>query len=398
MIRRIRRSAAAALRISLISGCAALGWLALSAGAATADDGGERNLLGSVTSVVGSVSTPVESVVQDVTAPLKPTVEVVAPASPKAVENDPAVSDPVSNVPAVVDNLSVSKTVAPVTDGVDSAVSQVPIVNDVLPSGTATITEPVLETVDSAVAPVLSPVQQVVTPVVEVLDPIVEAVAPVVEVVDPIVKPVVDPVVDVVNPVVDPAPPVVELPDPVDPGDVGEPALPDAGPVAPTDPTLSSDAGDLGAGITETAGGTQDEVVAAVRAQGSEQSSADGRNQRTSGASAGPVRLAEAFSATTMATSSLSQSAHPLGALYMVQEGPQLALADAQPTVDPAGSPATGSGTGSVSSGSSSSGSAGAADAPSIFDRQSSSTISARSGYFATLPQGPTYDPGSTPD
>lgn len=391
----IRPSAAAAVRISLISGGAALSWLAFSAGAATADDG-EQSLLGSVTSVVESDTTPVESVVQDVSVPVKPAVEAVAPTPSEPVGERPGVSDLVSSVPEFIGNLSVSETVAPITNVVDSALSQVPVVNDVLPSGTVTtITQPVLETVDSAVAPVLPPVQQVVSPVVEVLDPIVETVDPVVDVVDPVVKPIVSPVADVVEPIVDPAPPVVDRLDLVD---VVEPVLPEAAPAVPTDPAASSSTGDTEAGGTGTIGEARGEVAAGVTVAASEPSSLDERSPRAQTAVAGPVRLTDGPSEQANMSSPSSQIAHHQGARYNVQEAPQLVLADAQPMADSLGSPASASGTGGASSGSSSSGGMGAADTTAFFDFELSSAVSPQSGYSAALPQGPTFDPGSTPD
>lgn len=401
MNRRIRRSAASALRISLISGCGALGWLALSAGAATAnDDGGEQGLLGSVTSVVESVATPVKSVVEEVSAPLVPTVEAVVPASSEPVEKQPvkkppAVSDLVSNVPEFVGDLSVSETVEPVTNVVDSTLDQVPVVNSVLPPDTTTgIIQPVLETVDSAVAPVIAPVQHVVTPVVEVLDPVVETLDPVVELVDPIVKPIVDPVVDVVDPVVKPAPPVVQVPDRAD---VVEPVLPDAAPVVPTDPAPFPGSGGVEAGDTATVRATQDDNASGFMAPAaeSESSSADERTPRAQTPSSGPMQLTGDSSARAEVS---FHGPNYQGAQHKVQEAPQLALADVEPTTDPLGSPANSLGTSAASAGSSASGGMGAADTPSLFAFNLSSLVSLQAGYSGALPQGPTFDPGSTPD
>lgn len=333
---RIRRSAVAAVRISLISGGAALSWLALSAGTATADDGGERTSIGSVTSVVESVGTPMESVIQEVSAPLD-SVNAVAPASPTQIGK---VSNHVSAAPEIVANISVIDTVAPVTDLADAGVSQVPVVNAVVPQGTTTaVTQPVLEIVDSAVAPVLPPVQEVAAPVVEVLVPVAETLDPVVEVVEPILDPAA---------VIDPVAPVITLPELAD---VEEPAEPQSAPA---------------------------QAAAAGAAAGAAFSS---------------VQLAEDLPVPADAASPPSQAAD-----YALQEAPQLALGSAQPTVDSPDSPAILSGAGAGSSGSLGSGSVGAADTPSFFNFDIPSCLVSQSGYSAALPHGPSFDPGSTPD
>jgi hypothetical protein len=378
MSRRIRRSVAAAVRVSLISFGGALGLLALSSGAASADDGEPApGLAGSVVSVVESVGTPLESVVQEISAPLSSATNAVAPASSSQRMTDaPAVSEIVSDVPDAIGGISVVDAVAPVTTVVDSVVAQVPVANAVVPQGTTTaVTQPVLESVDFVAAPVLPPAEQVVAPVVEVLVPVAETVDPVVEVVEPIVKPVIDPVVDVVEPVVKPAVPVVTLPEPVD---VVE-AVPAPAPAEPSDadPQLSEN--------EEVAPASATPVRPSVDAPSSTQS----------------VLLPQALFAAEVAEESAAGAgggSSAQGAVHVLQGVPDLASADLQ---HPAGSlrATAGSATaGATGAGSTGSGTPYAAEARFSFDFDLSSTGPSQPDYAAALPTGPTFNPGSTPD
>lgn len=198
------RSFASAVRVSLFSLSGALGLLALSAGAATADDGGsERGLLGSVASVVESVAAPVGDVVGAVSDSSSEPAASVADTRTLSAAVHPSVSKLVGSIPEVIGDLSVVETVAPVTGVINATVPQMPVVNQVLPGDTATaVTQPVLEAVDTQLEPILAPVGQAVTPVVEALDPVTE----------------------VVDAVVEPAVPVIAVPAPVEvPGPVNVP-------------------------------------------------------------------------------------------------------------------------------------------------------------------------------
>ncbi|WP_299167368.1 hypothetical protein [uncultured Arthrobacter sp.] len=384
MSRRIRQSFASTARISLLSAAGALGLLALSAGAANADDDGKQGLLGSVTSVVESVSTPVEAVVEEVSEPLDTAMKVIAPASATPDAKAPGISAVVQGAPEIIADIGVVNTVAPVTDLVDRVVAKVPIVNAVVPQGTTTaVTQPVLEVVDVAAAPVLPSVQEVVTPVVEVLVPVTETVDPVVEVVRPVVDPVVDPVVEVVEPVADPVvevvqpvtpvAPVVPIPDLVDvvePVELVAPVDP-----MPVDPKTSVD--EERASVPATVGAATD---ASPLAQGAAGASAPSQS----------LTAVEAFGSHTAPS--------PQGAVYALQGLPDLAMSDHQQADTPLGIGAGSAASGAAATGSAGAGSSYAAVDPFSFDFNLSSVSSSQTGYAAALPSTPTLDPGSTPD
>lgn len=337
MVVRVRRSIASALRVSLISACGALGWLALSATAATADDGGESNLLGTVTSVVEPLTATTQSSIRNVTSPVATAVEAAVPAilgseAPKLRE-----------LPDLVGNLDASETIVPVTGLVDSTLAQVPVVNRILPSDpTTAVTQPVLETVDSTVAPVLPPVQQVLTPVVDAVEP---AVKPVSGVVDPILTPTFP----------DAAPPAPAVP--------GDPVPPSATAI---DSAESSPA------------------AAAIEAAVS------------------PSGHAGNWLASLPTPKALPGSYHPGSYLQSEQStmraGPQPGSSAPQPTGDPLGVPGTPPATGTASAGSLVSGGTSAADAPFLLSFNPSAAGSPQPGYSPALPQGPAFEPGSTPD
>lgn len=334
MVVRVRRSLASALRISLVSACGALGWLALSATAATADDGGESNLLGTVTSVVEPLTAPAQSSLQKVTSPVAAAVEAVAPTAILGTE----VPD-LRDMPDLVGNVDLSEAVAPVTGVVDSTLSKVPVVNGILPAdATTAITQPVLETVDLAVAPVVPPVQQVLTPVVDA--------------VDPVVKPVSGVVAPVLNPLLPHVAPSV-------------PAVPGA--PAPSTATAIDSIGTAPTAAVEPA--------------------AVGSSNQTG------VRLAS-----PPTQKALSGSYNPASYLQGEQPNMRAGSSDPQPTGAPPGIPSTPPATGTASPGPPASGSTSAADTPSLFAFSSSTAGSPQPGYSPALPQGPTFEPGSTPD
>lgn len=367
MNRRLWRSAAAALRVTLLSGCGALGLMALSAGSATADDGAGQGLLGSLTPVVESVPAPVEPV-QGVTAPLQTvtqneavpltpvqavTHEVAVPLAPIENTFGPAseATGLASGVPQLVSTLDVSEAVAPITGVVDSTLAQVPIVNQVVPSGTTTaISQPLLETVDLTVTPVLRPVAQVLAPVVGAVDPVL---APVAGGIDPAAAPTSAVVADKRYPL----------------------------PTRATSP--------IGAGASAEVRGNP-------------------------GQSAGPAKITDAAGqaelppavtrelpspdANSLRLFSPGSSPDCQGARHLMQAAPQLVVRKPQPVADPVALPATASGTSGASAGSSAPGGAGAADTPTVFIFTLLSAVSQQSGDSVDLPQGPAFDPGSTPD
>lgn len=371
---RLLRSAAAALRVSLLSGCGALGLLALSAGTATADDGSVQGLLGSVAPVVESVAAPVEPLVQGLTAPVQNlTQDVAAPGDPILATSSPAPasSGSLGGVPQLVGTLDLSDAVAPITGVVDSTLAQVPIVNQVLPSGTTTaVTQPLLESVDSAVAPVLPSVEQVLTPVVGV-------VAPVVGVVDPAIG-VVEPVVDPVTGVVEPLTPVTGVVQPVGPDNL--PPLP----VSATNPAGAGDGGDvLGSGQPSEPGHS-----AAVSEQA--------ENPLTNGEMHSPGPSTPGLP--SPGADYLSGSSDYQGVRFALQAAPQLVVPVPEPQAEPVALPAAASGAGGASAGSPAPGGAGAADTPAVFIFDLLSATMPLTGDSADLPQGPVFDPGSTPD
>lgn len=352
MNRRFGRSVAVAARASLIGGLSALGLLALSATAANADDGGQQGLLGSVTSVVE---------------------EVVAPSE--------APSGVVGKVSDLDGGVSAVRLVAPVAGVVDSTLSQVPVVNNVLPADAVTsVTQPLLEPADTALSPVLTPVGEVIEPVLDVVNPVIDAVDPVLEVVDPIIE-VIDPVVEVVDPVVDPIAPTAPEPAPVI--DIDAPAG-----AAPSDPGADhhnnnftdpdgvagseSDASSSGSANGAVSGGTREKpAVAKSPAHGPVKVAFDSRHA--------PIAAA--------------------GIEHHVVEAPAFTITNGQTSTVLFGSLTGDTGTGGGSSGSTMSGGSGAADAlTSFFNFGLSLMAFTQYGQSSELPLNPTFDPGSTPD
>lgn len=369
---RLLRSAAAALRVSLLSGCGALGLLALSAGTATADDGSVQGLLGSVAPVVESVAAPVEPLVQGLTAPVQNLTQDVAPEPILNTSSPaPASSGLLSGVPQLVGTLDLSNAVAPITGAVDSTLAQVPIVNHVVPSGTTTaVTQPLLQSVDSAVAPVLPSVEQVLTPVVGV-------VAPVVGVVDPAIG-VVEPVVDPITGVGEPLAPITGVLQPVGPDNLAPL------PVSATNPAGAGDAGDvLGSGQPSEPGHS-----AAVSEQA--------ENPLTNGELHSPGPSTPGLP--SPGADYLSGFSDYQGVRFALQAAPQLVVPVPEPQAEPVALPAAASGAGGASAGSPAPGGAGAADTPAVFVFDLLSTTMPLTGDSADLPQGPVFDPGSTPD
>lgn len=339
MSRRLLRAAAATLRVSLLGAGGALGLLALSAGTASADNG-EHGLLGSLAPALESVVAPVDPLVHNLTAPLTLASDAGAPSGGSGF---------IGSAPLIGEDLSVAAALTPVTRTVDATLAQVPVVNSLVPSGTATsLTQPLLAGVDSAVAPL----HEALTPVVTALNPVVS------------------PVADVLDPVVDQLAPIA-------PGsgagevDVLDPALIDGVPGSPSVPELLSGSG-------TDAAETAESLLAGSLGSGS--------------ASMPPL-----FGP---ANSPVGAPAAAMRPSWLYGSGAQPLMAPVpSPLTDPGGLPAVSAGAGAASAGSSGSGGKGAAAVtPSSFDLDLSSLASVQSGYSASLQLGPAFDPGSTPD
>lgn len=191
------------------------------------------------------------SVVASTSSPDKGTGLLSGILSPVAVVVDKTVSQ-VPVVKDIVQSGTVSKVVAPVstvTDKVESAVTAVPVVGTVVEpirQVTAVVVPPVVQVVETVTSPVLSAVDEVTAPIVQVvspvLDPITGTVRPVVDGVTDEVADVVDNVVVPVVPSVPVAPSLPGIPNvPVDPSLPAAPSLP-GGSAAPDVPGASDSA------------------------------------------------------------------------------------------------------------------------------------------------------------
>jgi hypothetical protein len=141
-----------------LAGAATLTWLTFSASAASADT------LQDATSLLGGVTGSVSSV----------TEELPLPVAGLAADAAPAVSAPVPNT-----SPDLLQPVAGEVSGLaDQVISSVPVVGDVIPSGTiSVIAVPVAESVDVATAAAVEAVAPSVTEVLPVLEPVLQPVA-----------------------------------------------------------------------------------------------------------------------------------------------------------------------------------------------------------------------------
>jgi hypothetical protein len=208
-----RQSLAATLRLSLLAGAGALGWIALGAtGASAAEVPATSGLLGSVSDVVGAVSAPAGSIVNAVVDPLGETTAGIAASSGSTgplLQSVPLVPGVEARVPQLLTQPA-GTVLSPVTSVVDGVVNRVPVVHHVVPAGTVThVTTPVGTAVDGLVGGVTQPVMDVVAPVVDVIHPVAGVVDPVVDIAAPVVD-VAGPPADGLAPVVDVVQPVVE--------------------------------------------------------------------------------------------------------------------------------------------------------------------------------------------
>lgn len=186
-----RRSLATTLRLSLLTGAGALGWMVLgAAGASAADLPDDPGLLGTLSGVVDSAGTPVASVASSVTDPLQSVASAVVPgpdASQTLLGDLPLLPELVAHVPQLAAQPT-GTVLPPVTSLVDDVVAGVPIVQSLVPAGTAThVTTPVIGLADGALGGLTEPVLGVVAPVAEAIDPVIGVVVPVAEVADPVV-------------------------------------------------------------------------------------------------------------------------------------------------------------------------------------------------------------------
>ncbi|MDT0169661.1 hypothetical protein [Pseudarthrobacter sp. BRE9] len=138
-----------AMRPALLAGAAAITWLTLSSTAASADSGPDSSsLLGSVTSSVSSLSN---------------TVAPAPPASPAGAAAGPGLVQPV---------------VTQVSGLADNIISAVPVVDQVVPSGTiSVVAAPLAAVADGVTAGVAQVVAAPAAEAVPVLEPVLQPVA-----------------------------------------------------------------------------------------------------------------------------------------------------------------------------------------------------------------------------
>ncbi|WP_045731134.1 hypothetical protein [Pseudarthrobacter chlorophenolicus] len=221
----------ALLRPVLLAAAAATSWLALTAGAASADQGPSRDPL------LGSVSSSLNSVTGHVTAEAKNVLEPV-----KAGLGGGLAKAPGSTVASLVPTPSLAPVVQDVTTLTDKAVQSLPVVNKVVPAGTVpAVLDPVASTVDHVVD---STVGGTVVPVTEaVLTPLDPVLAPVTGVIPvPPTEAVEPPAIPVTPDLADPAgavPVPALLPAPEVPAAEGSAPVSDSAP-APAQPASTA--------------------------------------------------------------------------------------------------------------------------------------------------------------
>lgn len=218
------------LRPVLLAAAAATSWVALTAGAASADQGPSRDpLLGSVGSSLNSVTGHVTDQAKDVLEPVK------------AGRGGGLAKVPGSTVAALVPTPSLTPVVQEVTSLTDKAVQSLPVVNKVVPAGTVpAVLDPVASTVDhvvdSTVGGTVVPVTEaVLTPLDPVLAPVIGVIpVPPTEAVEPPAIPVTPDLADPAGAVPVPAP----LPAPEVPAAEGSAPVSDSAP-APVQPAAN---------------------------------------------------------------------------------------------------------------------------------------------------------------
>ena len=382
-----RRSLATTLRLSLLTGAGALGWMAIGAsGASAADLPADAGLLGSVSDVVSSATAPVSAIADPLLAAA--VAPPVSSAPPAGSAHGPA--GPAPQVSQIASK-PLGTVLTPVAGLVDDTVGQLPVVQSIVEpapltrvtapvagtvdSITGGVTQPVLAVVDTVVAPVLGAVDPVLAPVVDIVPPVVDVIAPVV---DPIVAPVVGAVPPAVAPVVDVVGPEAAAPTsaPVLPP-VDVPAPSSDAPEMTAAPTPGSDAvGSEGA----VPGIAADAMVGTVSSSRSP-SSSEARAAETFEASVqGVVRARMATVVDVAVIPALTSSAQ---ALHDVQD-----ISFTSGTFSGALSSITGAGGAAPL----------AALGTGLFLFVFLVRGSARRDAAAGLPSAPSFDPGSSPD
>ncbi|MBP1137235.1 hypothetical protein JOE31_003467 [Arthrobacter sp. PvP023] len=158
-----------ALRPLLLAGAAATAWLTLSAPAASADTASDSaSLLGSVSSSVSSVTAAAINPVEDVLAAAVPGVRTDAPVDEAVLPAQPSSAEPAGLLQPLT---------GAATGPVDYLIEVVPVVNQIVPSGTVgAVTAPVTAAADGIVTGIAEEVLPIAGDALPVLDPVVEPV------------------------------------------------------------------------------------------------------------------------------------------------------------------------------------------------------------------------------
>lgn len=171
---RVERLSWRALRPLLLAGAAATAWLTLSAPAASADGASDPgSMLSGVSSSVSSVREAATSPVGDILAGAasSPT-PVAAPADVTVLSAEPSSTEPAG-------------LVQPLTGAVDHVIAAVPVVNQIVPTGSVgAVTAPVIDAADGIVAGIAQEVLPAAGDTLPVLEPVVEPVSDLLDGVD----------------------------------------------------------------------------------------------------------------------------------------------------------------------------------------------------------------------
>lgn len=165
---RMERLSWRALRSLLVAGAAATAWLTLSAPAASADAAPDSGtLLGGVSTSVSSVAEAAISPVEAAVVPLA--IPDSAPADSTVLPEQPSSAEPAGWLQPLTGT---------VTGTVDHLVEAVPVVNQIVPSGTVTAaTAPVIGAADQIVVETIQEVLPPASNTPPVLDAVVEPVS-----------------------------------------------------------------------------------------------------------------------------------------------------------------------------------------------------------------------------
>lgn len=221
------------LRPVLLAAAAATSWLAISAGAASADTGpSQDSLLGAVGSSLSSASSHATHQVSDVLEPVA------------AALNGGLAEAPASAVPSLIPAPSVTPVVRDIASLADDVVQSLPVVRTGVPAGTVqAIAEPIAGAADTIVESTVGTVIPVTETVLAPLDPVL---APVTGTVlsPPVTAPQLPDLSDPASAVI-PDPVVPELPNPDDQDGTGAaaealqaPAVAEPSVIAPAAPVI----------------------------------------------------------------------------------------------------------------------------------------------------------------